>query len=186
MLDVAAQSKLKTSTLKDLSRNGFAHGAGTRSPSFANHIEAMRRESESGEAHEYVFGSELLQQHHDELLRGLQLPPQLAGFVNTQAPLLVNLALGGPGSGVYFHRHDAALNAVFYGTKRWMFYPDVPTPQAGTGADKQAFRVGAAFLHMRTVPYGCSFCGRKHDLCVPYCATRVADAAGKLVEPYGR
>jgi hypothetical protein len=158
MLDVASQTQLKISTLKDLSRNGFANGANTRSPSFATHIENMRRETEGGEAHEYVFGSELLQQHHGDLLRGLQLPPQLAGFVNTQAPLLVNLALGGPGSGVYFHRHDAALNAVFYGTKRWMFYPDVPTSQAGTGADKMFYQVGTlhlpAFVRHNT---GCMF-----------------------------
>jgi hypothetical protein len=44
--------------------------------------------------------------------RFCRLPWQLNGFINTQAPLLVNLALGGPGSGVFFHRHDAALNAV--------------------------------------------------------------------------
>ena len=36
----------------------------------------------------YVFGSELLEQHHTQLLRGLQLPRQLNGFVNTNAPLL--------------------------------------------------------------------------------------------------
>jgi hypothetical protein len=135
--------------------------------------------------------------------RFCRLPWQLNGFINTQAPLLVNLALGGPGSGVFFHRHDAALNAVrtsvcpsvhayclrtavrhlamaalvsslewsqhtstskscmrccrsirahsvnvimlrmqvFYGTKRWMFYPDLPTSQAGTGADKEHYQV---------------------------------------------
>ena len=30
---------------------------------------------------------------------------------------------------------------VFYGTKRWMFYPDLPTSQAGTGADKEHYQV---------------------------------------------
>ena len=66
----------------------------------------------------------------------MQIPRQLDGFVNTQSPLLVNMALGAPGSGVYFHRHDAAFNAVFYGSKRWMFYPDLPTEKDGTGADR--------------------------------------------------
>lgn len=166
MLDVAAQSKLKISTLKDLSRNGFAY-SDTRSPSFSTHIENMRRESENGEAHEYVFGPELLEQHHAELLRGLRLPSQFAGFINTQAPLLVNLALGGPGSGVFFHRHDAALNAVFYGTKRWMFYPDLPTSQRGTGADKKSFKVRCLAslcslqhrLHSAQSDITCRMCG---------------------------
>ena len=101
MLDVASQSKLKISTLKDLSKNGFAY-ADTRSPSFGTHIENVRRESESGEAHEYVFGPELLEQHHAELLRGLRLPPQFEGFINTQTPLLVNLALVDLGLGCFF------------------------------------------------------------------------------------
>jgi hypothetical protein len=113
-----------------------------------------------GEAQRYVFGSELLEEHHASLLRGawdvtalppppppkiapksplppkiappqaspiakelrqrprppsskavesagLELPPQLDGFVATQAPMLANLAIGAPGGGVYFHRHDA-------------------------------------------------------------------------------
>lgn len=139
MLDVAAQSKLKSSTLRDLSKYGSAHDV-TQTPSLVQQIEAIRRESDLGEAQEYVFGSELLQQHHDDFLRGLKLPRQLSGFINTQSPLLVNLALGGPGSGVFFHRHDAALNAVFYGQKRWMFFPDVPTSTDG-GADRAHYRV---------------------------------------------
>jgi hypothetical protein len=50
---------------------GVAHGD-ARSPSFAAHIEKVRSEAIEGESQEYVFGSELLEQHHDELLRGLR------------------------------------------------------------------------------------------------------------------
>ena len=50
---------------------GVAHGD-ARSPSFAAHIEKVRGEATEGESQEYVFGSELLEQHHDELLRGLR------------------------------------------------------------------------------------------------------------------
>ena len=82
MLDAAAQSKLKSSTLKDISRHGTARDA-AQTPSLEQQIELIRRESDRGEAQEYVFGSELLQQHHGNLLRGLQLPRQLSGFINT-------------------------------------------------------------------------------------------------------
>jgi hypothetical protein len=70
---------------------------------------------------------------------------QFEGFFNTQAPLLVNLALGAPGSGVYFHRHDAAFSIVFYGAKRWLFYPDFPTPDESgeTGSDKEHYEWSA-------------------------------------------
>lgn len=111
------------------------------------HIARMRRETEApgAEAAAYVFGTELLEAHHAELLDGMAIPRQFDGFLNTQAPLLVNLALGGPGSGVYFHRHDAAFSEVFYGAKRWMFFPDFPTTEeAGeTGADKEHYEWSA-------------------------------------------
>jgi hypothetical protein len=71
-----------------------------------------------GEAETYAFGSELLSRHHATLLRGLRMPAQLDGFmVSADAPLLTHLALGGPGSGVYYHRHEATLSAVFFGDK---------------------------------------------------------------------
>ncbi len=43
-----------------------------------------------------MFGTELLEAHHAELLDGMAIPQQFDGFLNVQAPLLVNLALGGP------------------------------------------------------------------------------------------
>ena len=100
----------------------------------------MRYETEhGGEAKTYVFGSELLEQHHSDLLKGMKVPRQFDGFFNVEAPLLTNLAMGGPGSGVYFHRHDAAFSVVFYGSKRWMFYPNLPTADDYTGADREHY-----------------------------------------------
>ena len=72
---------------------------------FAKHLEAVRREAEDGEAqelvsrtplrtrgvlYEHLFGgsSELLENNHQTLLRGMHLPEQLHGFVNTRTPLL--------------------------------------------------------------------------------------------------
>ena len=103
-------------------------------------LAAMRREAEEGVARTYVFGSELLEQHHDELLAGMRIPRQLEGFLALEAPLLTNLAMGAPGSGVYFHRHDSAFSAVFYGAKRWMLYPGLPTAEEGTGADAEHYK----------------------------------------------
>ena len=127
----------------------------TSEPTFAQHLENVRREAEDGEAvvhvsrtplrtrgvlYEHVFGgSDMVLQYHDTMLRGMHLPKQLDGFVHTHSPLLVNLALGAGGSGVTFHRHDAALNAVMYGAKRWMLYPPIPADGV-LGADKAAFR----------------------------------------------
>lgn len=173
MLDVAAQSKIKSSNLKDISRHGAARD-GAQTPSLEQQIEFIRQESERGEAQEYVFGSDLLEQHHSDLLRGLKIPRQLSGFVNTQSPLLVNLALGGPGSGVFFHRHDAALNAVFYGTKRWMFYPDVPTARTG-GADKAHYRVTRQTNSRLTL---------SEDCCVHKCFLTLVDIACCPVNTY--
>lgn len=123
-------------------------------PTFANHIENVRHEAEAGEAevhlsrtplrtrgvlYEHVFGgSDMLSKYHGSMLRGMKLPKQLDGFVNTHSALLVNLALGAGGSGVTFHRHDAALNAVVYGSKRWMLFPPIPVDGV-PGADKAAF-----------------------------------------------
>ena len=49
---------------------------------------AMRHEAEEGVARTYVFGSELLEQHHGELLAGMRIPRQLEGFLALEAPLL--------------------------------------------------------------------------------------------------
>ena len=67
---VACLTKKQTLVLCKRS-TGVAHGD-ARSPSFAAHIEKVRSEAIEGESQEYVFGSELLEQHHDELLRGLR------------------------------------------------------------------------------------------------------------------
>ena len=37
-----------------------------------------------------------------------------------------------------FHRHDAALNVVVFGSKRWMLFPPMPV-DGQPGADKAAF-----------------------------------------------
>jgi len=39
---------------------------------------------------------------------------------------------------VSFHRHDAALNVVVFGSKRWMLFPPMPV-DGQPGADKAAF-----------------------------------------------
>lgn len=155
MLEVLGDYTMTASYIDDPKKT--VEGAGsdlTSEPTFAQHLENVRSEAEDGEAvvhvsrtplrtrgvlYEHVFGgSDMLLKYHDKMMRGMQLPKQLDGFVNTHSPLLVNLALGAGGSGVTFHRHDAALNAVMYGAKRWMLYPPVPTDGV-PGADKPTF-----------------------------------------------
>jgi hypothetical protein len=104
------------------------HNAPIQMP-FVNYTAQMRREGETEAVDavtSYAFESQLLETHHRELLRGLQLPDHLGGLLNLQAPLLANLAMGSAGSGVYFHRHDVAISALFFGEKRWFFHPDLP------------------------------------------------------------
>jgi hypothetical protein len=121
MLATAAQSTLAVGSLGDSSDTT------TRVATFAAYTATMRQETEEGEARSYVFESELLEQHHLTFLRGTDLPRQLDGHFNMHAPLLVNLAVGAPGGGVYFHRHDAAFSVLSFGEKRWFFYPELPT-----------------------------------------------------------
>ena len=62
-----------------------------------------------------------------------------------EAPLLANLALGPAGSGVYFHRHDGALNVLLHGAKRWLLYPALPAATAGR-FDRAAYALAEPFL----------------------------------------
>ena len=49
---------------------------------FGGQLEAMRYETEhGGEAKTYVFGSELLEQHHADLLKGMKVPRQFDGVL---------------------------------------------------------------------------------------------------------
>ena len=96
---------------------------------FDTYLESMRQEEAADsvdEGRSYVFETQLLERHHGTLLRGLRLPHQLVGLINVQAPILANLAMGPAGSGVYFHRHDAAVSVLSFGEKRWFFHPDLP------------------------------------------------------------
>eukprot|EP01043_Picozoa_sp_COSAG02_P055875 COSAG02_NODE_6545_length_3503_cov_2.326968_3_plen_414_part_00 len=153
MLDVLGDYAMEASYI-DNPKEKMDNSDASSSYTFAKHLENIRNEAEAGQAevhlsrtplrtrgvlYEHVFGgSDMISKYHSTMLRGMQLPKQLDGFVNTHSPLLINLALGAGGSGVTFHRHDAALNAVVFGSKRWMLFPPIPV-EGVPGADKAAF-----------------------------------------------
>ena len=51
------------------------------------------------------------------------------------------MALGAAGSGVYFHQHDAALNFLSHGQKRWLLYPPLPLRRSDRAGFKKAQKI---------------------------------------------
>ena len=60
-----------------------------------------------------------------------------------EAPLLATAALGAAGSGTYFHQHDAALNFLLHGQKRWLLYSPLPL----RWGDRAGFNKAQTFLN---------------------------------------
>ena len=75
----------------------------------------------------YQFDRDFLQASAPELSEDFVTPDH---FTNNSADAQVDslFFLGAPGSGVGFHRHGEAWNAVVFGRKRWFLYP--PTTQS--------------------------------------------------------
>lgn len=161
LLSLVGSTAVTVGTLSDLSRNGWAKNG--QQHKLADFIKAMRSTSRlaskrtrtvsglsnlklGGPSAEYVFDTAVLQKHHAKLLdQALELPlRQLKGqFMVEESPMLAIAALGAAGSGVYFHRHDAALNFLLHGQKRWLLYPPLPAEPAGAAHQGTRFTAAA-------------------------------------------
>ena len=75
-------------------------------------------ETELKELTEVSFLTEMLKCIPHELQEYLHLPPPELPGVWAQ----YTLSMGGAGAGASFHMHEAAVNVVVYGTRKWLVY----------------------------------------------------------------
>ena len=71
----------------------------------------------------YTFGAKFLKDSVPELREDFDIPPHFYTLHNESSLRDPYLFLGGAGSGLGFHAHGHAWNAVVFGSKRWLIYP---------------------------------------------------------------
>jgi tetratricopeptide (TPR) repeat protein len=105
-------------------------GSGRYESSFSEYLEEMmddRRDGDVSSEPTYIFDRNFFQDS-TELTGSLRTPPFFRIAKGMDESFFF---LGASKSGVSFHKHADAWNAVLFGRKRWFLYPPTKTPPGG-------------------------------------------------------
>ena len=102
-------------------------GSGKHQTSFSEYVEEMMDDKNDVSSEPmYLFDRHFFQD--TDLADSLQIPP----FFRIEKGIDESLFfLGASRSGVSFHKHADAWNAILFGHKRWFLYPPTKTPPGG-------------------------------------------------------
>ena len=83
----------------------------------------QKKREQAQQVQQYAFDRTFIEKHAPELRDDFSEIPVLSKLGNSSASAQPYLYLGPAESGLWFHRHGEAWNALVHGKKRWAMYP---------------------------------------------------------------